>query len=291
MARRALLLIVTVLVFAVIGLLIRARPAATQPFYAEDDFLVIAHQGGDGLRPGNTMPAFGHAAELGVDVLEMDLHATADGVLVIMHDETVDRTTDGTGLIREMSLADLRALDAGYDWSVDEGATFPYRGQGVVVPTLEEILTTFPEYRLNIEIKQREPSIAASFCQMLRDYGATERVLVASFHPESIDEFREACPEVATSAVEDEIRQFYTMNLVFLSRFYAPQATAFQVPEYSGDTHVVTPRFVRGAGGRNVQVHVWTVNETADMERLIDLGVDGIITDRPDRLLEVRNRE
>jgi glycerophosphoryl diester phosphodiesterase len=287
MRRRVVLIVSLLLLTAVAVLAYRGRPIPDSPFYGADDFLVIAHQGGDGLRPGNTMPAFAHAVELGVDVLEMDMHATADGVLVLMHDETVDRTTDGTGLIREMSFAALRELDAGYDWSTDNGATFPYRGQGIVVPALTEVLEAFPQMRFNIEIKQREPSIADSFCRTLREYGLTDRVLVASFHPESITRFRAACPEVATSAVEPEIRRLYTLNLLFLSAFYPSPATAFQVPEYSGDTHVVTPRFVRGAQGRNVQIHVWTVNETADMERMLELGVDGIITDRPDRLLSL----
>jgi glycerophosphoryl diester phosphodiesterase len=281
-------MVVFVIVLAVVSIFaFRGRPIPDYPFFGDDDFLVIAHQGGDGLRPGNTMPAFAHAVELGVDVLEMDMHATEDGVLVLMHDETVDRTTDGTGLIRKMSFDELRELDAGYDWSSDDGSTYPYRGQGIVVPALSEVLEAFPQMRFNIEIKQREPSIAEPFCQTLRDYDMVDRVLVASFHPESITQFRAACPEVATSAVEPEIRRLYTLNLLFLSAFYPSPATAFQVPEYSGETHVVTSRFVRGAQGRNVQVHVWTVNETEDMERMLEVGVDGIITDRPDRLLSL----
>ena len=123
---------------------------------------MIAHQGGDGLWPGNTLYAFEQAAALGVDVLEMDLHITKDGVLVINHDETVDRTTDGTGTIEDMTLAELKALDAGYDWSKDGGQTFPYRGMGLTIPTLEEIFQTFPEYHMTIEIKKTTGSMAAT---------------------------------------------------------------------------------------------------------------------------------
>lgn len=270
----------------------RARPAPDYPFYdvVGEGPLVMAHQGGERLWPSNTMLAYENAVALGVDVLEMDVHATADGALVLIHDETVDRTTGASGAVKELTLAEIKALDAGYYWTADEGQTYPYRDQGVTMATLEEVLTAFPDVPLNIEIKQREPSIVAPLCQMLRDFGAVDRVLVASFHPEAMDDFRATCPEVATSMVEDEIRPFYVLNLLFLGGIYRPPATAFQVPEYAGNLHVVTRRFVDGAHDHNVAVHVWTVNETADMQRLLDLGVDGIITDRPDRMLELLGR-
>jgi glycerophosphoryl diester phosphodiesterase len=139
--------------------------------------------------------------------------------------------------------------------------------------------------KVNIEIKQVEPSIAASLCELLRDHRLTDRTLVASFHPTAMNEFRVACPEVATSMVEDEIRPFFILNTVFLGGLYRPPGTAFQVPEYSGNLHVLTPRFVRGAHGNNVAVHPWTIDDPADMARFLDMGVDGIITDRPDLML------
>jgi glycerophosphoryl diester phosphodiesterase len=253
--------------------------------------LVIAHQGGELLRPSNTLEAYRHAVELGVDVLEMDLHGTADGVLVLSHDETVDRLTDGAGLIREMTWAELQALDAGYRWSDDDGQTFPYRGQGIKIPSLEEVLTAFPGVPLNIEIKQQEPPIVEPFCALIHQYGREDDVLVASFHPAVMEQFRLACPGVATSGTEQEIRPFYILNRLRIDAIYPPAADAFQVPEYSGNLHVVTGAFVRGAHRHNIDVHVWTVNETADMERLLALGVDGIITDRPDRLLALLGRE
>ncbi|MCP5094459.1 MAG: glycerophosphodiester phosphodiesterase [Chloroflexi bacterium] len=272
-----------------------AQPVPDYPFFANDDVLVIAHQGGNLIRPDNTMVAFAHAVELGVDVLEMDIHATADGKLVIMHDATVDRTTDGEGLIKTMTLAELQMLDAAYWWSPDDDETHPYRGQGVQVPTLETVLQTFPNMPLNIEIKQTEPSIAAPFCKLLRAYDKTETVLVASFRKEAIVAFREACPEVATSMVQDEIQIFYGLHKVFLSGIYEVPGTAFQVPEYFtlpviGELHVVNARFVRAAQAQNINVHAWTINERDDMERILATGVDGIITDRPDLLLEILGR-
>lgn len=281
------LMMVLMVVYAVLAWW--SKPVADYPFFENEGPLVIAHQGGDGLRPSNTMAAFENAMALGVDVLEMDIHGTADHVLVIMHDATVDRTTDGTGEIRAMTLPELKQLDAGYDWPY-EGEEFPFRGQGITVPTLEEVMQAFPQMRMNIEIKQRDPSIVDALCQMLEQYEMKERVLIASFHGETMGEFRQNCPGVATSMVEDEIRPFFVLNTVFLGAVYQSPGEAFQVPEYSGDLHVVTQRFVRNAQGHNVDVHVWTVNETADMQRLLALGVDGIITDYPDRLLTLLGR-
>lgn len=279
------LLLLVILVLALV------TPAAPDyPFFAQDGFMVIAHQGGEQLRPSNTLPAFQHATELGVDVLEMDIHASQDGVLVVMHDDTVDRTTDGNGRLQDLTLAQIKELDAGYYWTGDGGQTYPYRGQGITVPTLEELFIAFPQMPMNIEIKQREPSIVQSVCDLLDQYGRRQSVLIASFHPETMVEFRETCPGVATSMTEPEIRRYFVLNTIFLASLFNPPGEAFQVPEYSGSLHVVTNRFVRGAAGRNVAVHVWTINDPADMQRFIDLGVDGIITDRPDLLLELLGR-
>lgn len=280
---------VLVVVYVILALL--SRPVANHPFFANQSGpLVIAHQGGDGLWPSNTMVAFKGAAELGVDVLEMDIHSTADNVLVVMHDTTVDRTTEGTGELRQMTLAELKELDAGYDWPYEEEADHPFRGQGITAPTLEEVLTAFPEMPMNIEIKQAEPPIVAPFCQMLRQYNRTDKTLVASFNGEVLHEFRRECPEVATSAFEGEVRPFFILNTLFLGAVYQAPAEAFQVPEYSGNLHVVTRRFVDTAHTHNMDVHVWTVDEEEDMRRLLALGVDGLITDRPDRLMQVLER-
>ena len=284
---RALLTIVLVVAAVLIAVALLTPAAPEFAFFESDQPMVIAHQGGEGLRPSNTLIAFENAVDLGVDVLEMDVHSTSDGTLVLIHDDTVDRTTDGSGRVKELTLAELQQLDAGDYWTPDDGATYPYRGQGVRIPTLEEIVTAFPEMKYNIEIKQVDPSIAVPLCKLLRHFGLTDRALVASFHPTAMDEFRAACPEVATSMVEDEIRPFFILNTAFLGSLYRPPGAAFQVPEYSGSQHVLTPRFVRGAQRNNVAVHPWTIDDPADMERFLDMGVDGIITDRPDIMIEV----
>ena len=289
---RALLVIVVIVAAVLVAAALLTPPAPEFPFFESDRPMVIAHQGGEGLRPSNTLIAFENAVALGVDVLEMDVHSTADSALVLIHDDTVDRTTDGTGRVNDFALAELQQLDAGEYWTADDGATTPYRGQGVRIPTLDEVLTAFPQMKFNIEIKQVEPSIAASLCEALRAHGLTDRALVVSFHPTAMNEFRAACPEVATSMVEDEIRPFFILNTIFLGALYSPPGAAFQVPEYSGSLHVLTPRFVRGAQANNVAVHPWTIDDPADMARFLDMGVDGIITDRPDLMIELlRSRE
>jgi glycerophosphoryl diester phosphodiesterase len=293
MRRGCLLIFLGVVAISLIILAIfaiNAKPADEYPFFNHKGVMVIAHQGGEKLRPSNTMPAFEHAVALGVDVLEMDMHATQDGVLVLMHDDTVDRTTDGSGLIQEMTLAEIKALDAGYYWTNDDGQTYPYRGQGITVPTLAEIFQAFPNMPMNIEIKQQSPSIIESFCALIQEYAMAEQVLIPTFHPDTMNEFRAQCPGVATSMTEPEIRTFFGLNLAGLGALFSPPGQAFQVPERSGNLQIITPRFVEGAQKRNVAVHVWTVNDPADMERLIETGVDGIITDRPDLLLEILGR-
>ena len=247
--------------------------------------LVMAHRGGAGLWPENTMYGFERAVDLGVDVLETELHSTADNFLVLMHDSTVDRTTNGSGPISAFTLEELKTLDAGYNWSSDGGQTFPFRGSGITVPTLEELFTVLPNVRINIDIKQEKPSLVASLCKTIRTFDMVDKVMVASFSSRVLKAFRRCCPEVTTSAGTGEVAMFFVMNLVFLGALYRPACQAFQVPEYSSGLRVLTKRFVKTAHGRNLAVHAWTINETTDMQRLLALGVDGIITDYPDRLI------
>ena len=292
MKTRIALSVLGVILLALVLIAVFSRRAPEHPYYSSElpYPLVIAHQGGDGLWPGDTLYAFEQAAELGVDVLEMDLHITADGVLVINHDETVDRTTDGTGEIEAMTLAEIKTLDAGYDWSSDAGGTFPYRGMGLSIPTLEEIFQAFPEYRMTIEIKKTEASMSTPFCEIIRAYNMQDKVLVASFHNERMEEFRQACPEVATSSARQETTVFVLMSKAYLGRLYSPAFYSLQVPEESGSITVMTAQFVRAAHERNLHVEPWTIDDPEQIKLYLDWGVDGIITDRPDLLLEILGR-
>lgn len=252
--------------------------------------LVIAHQGGDGVWPGDTLFAFEQAVAIGSDVLEMDAHITKDGRIVLMHDEAVDRTTDGTGLIEEMTLAELKQLDAAYDWTNDEGATFPYRGQGIQVPTLDEVFEKFPQMRYAIEIKKTTNPMEQPMCDLIRKYGMQDRVVVASFHDAVMQNFRALCPEVTTSASRGEVTRYVLLGKAFLWGFYAPQFQTIQPPYDPADSlniPIMTERFIRESQTKGIRVEPWTVNDPAIMKQYITWGVDGIITDRPDLMMEV----
>jgi glycerophosphoryl diester phosphodiesterase len=247
--------------------------------------LVMAHRGGAGLWPENTLYAFSRAVEMGVDVLEMDLHSTSDGGLVIIHDETVDRTTNGTGPVNRMTLDQLKRLDAAYRWSNDGGKSFPLRGRGISVPTLQELFEAFPRTRFNIDIKQEQPSLVKPFCRMIRESGMTGNLMVASFDAKALDDFRHECAEVATSASPVDVSRFLAHKTIASPGTHTPAAHALQVPEYAGGRQVLTGELVEAAHKHQLEVHAWTINDEATMRRLIALGVDGIITDYPDRLL------
>ena len=265
------------------------RLAGEHPYFASDEGrpLVMAHRGGGGLWPENTLYAFERAAEIGADVIETEIQSTADDNLVFIHDETIDRTTNGTGPVNSFTLRELKKFDAGYHWTGDGGRTFPFRGKGITVPTLEEVFTALPTTRINIDLKQISPPLASKLCGLLHSFDRVEKVMVASFGTKALRNFRQVCSGVATSASQREVTLFFLMNLIFLGAAYGPPCHALQIPEYSSGMHVLTKRFLRTAHSHNLKVHVWTVNEVEDMKRLLNLGVDGIITDYPDRLISV----
>lgn len=250
--------------------------------------LVIAHRGGAGLRPENTLEAFRHAVALGADWLELDVHLTADGEVVVIHDETVDRTTDGKGSVHDMTLAQIKSLDAGYRWTADGGRTFPYRDRGLSVPTLDEVLAAFPETPILIELKDDDPALAEAVAARIRRHEAGDRVMVASFHDRTLQHFRAIAPGIATSLAHDESLRFVILQRLGLTAFYQPPGVALQVPEYSGRLKVFSGGLVRLAHERGLEVHVWTVNDARKMEQLLMEGADGILTDYPDRALAVR---
>jgi len=279
------------LVLAVLAgcLLARASPRPTRAYFREP--LNIAHRGASGLAPENTLVAFKKALELGADVLELDVHTTKDGEVVVIHDERVDRTTNGTGAVKELTLTSLKRLDAGYYFTLDGGKTYPYRGQGITIPTLKEVFTEFPDYRINIEIKQLDPPIELKVLELIEEAGMVDKVLVVSRYYEVMKRFRALDGDTATGASESELRDFMVCLKLKVVPFYTPKADAFQVPEWHDKYHIVTQAFLKAAHSKNIKVHVWTVNDEDSMRRLLEIGVDGIITDYPDRLNKVLARE
>ena len=244
------------------------------------------------------MWAMRRAVAAGADAIELDVHMTSDRHIVVCHDETVDRTTDGSGAIADMTLAEVQALDNAYWWVegsvVDHEApadAYVLRGRAphdheLRICTLSDVLEAFPDTFLNLDIKQTEPDVEpyeAVLADVLREHGGTERMIVASFNDRSTEIFREHAPEIATS-----VGTSGTAEIFFALRDgREPPATphvALQVPAAFGETRIITPEFVAGAHRHGLAVHVWTIDDPAEMAELVDLGVDGVITDRPSAL-------
>jgi glycerophosphoryl diester phosphodiesterase len=246
---------------------------------------VYAHRGGAALRPENTLAAFDHGLSLGADGLELDVHLSRDGVVVFHHDDTLERTTSGAGPLADRSLPELVRLDAGYRFESGNPAGFPFRGRGVTIPTLRDVLERYPGSRLIIELKTPEPDLARRAIDEIRRAGAVPRVALGSFYSQVLRIAREYDPRIPTGAAQEETRwALYRSRIRWpLGR---PAYQEFQVPERLDDTTIVTPGFIRHAHRAGLPVKVWTVNDRADIDRLLDWGVDAIITDRPDVAVE-----
>ncbi len=273
------------IIYAVLSYFAKAIP--DHPYFGKADFMVIAHRGGRSLGPENTIYTYRRAVNLGVDVLEIDVQLTKDNQLAVIHDKTVDRTTNGTGAVDTFSMAELQKLDAGYRWSPDNGSPYPLRAKGIRIPNLNEVFQAFPQMRINIEVKDPKPATITRLCRTIKDNEMAAKVLIASFDAGTLKEFRSICPEVATSAGASEAILFYALQRAYLESAYTPDAEALQVPERYGDLQVVDRRFMEASANRNMRVQVWTVNDANSMERLVKQGVNGIMTDYPQRLLEV----
>lgn len=263
-----------------------AKPS--RPFLEGSLPIAFGHRGGSKLWPENTMAAFEGAVRLGCRYLETDVRLTRDGVLVTIHDETLERTTNGSGAVSACTLAELKQLDAGYHFSSDGGQSFPFRSQGLTIPTLAEVAEAFPSVRLNVDMKQHEPAMVEDFACFIEERGLSDRVLVASFDDRIIGEFRRRTEgRIATAGAGGESRRFWLASRLGLTRLLRVAYDALQVPPTMGWLPVVDRRFVAAAHRLGLQVHVWTVDEAQEMRRLLDLDVDGIMSDRPDILLEV----
>lgn len=249
---------------------------------------ILAHRGDSARFPENTLPAFLSAAELGVDVIETDVHLTSDGQIIIWHDDTLDRETDGSGPVEDHTLKELLTLDAGYHFSTDGGQTFPFRGTGIHMLTFEDALQALPHMRFNVDLKTDHTDIAQAFGELVERHQAQDRILCASFHADNLIHVRRKFPDLATSMSRKEVR-----TLVFMQKLHLPlwrsavPGIAFQVPEREGRITVITPGFIRRFHRMGIHIQVWTINDAAAMHRLLDMGVDGIFTDDPRVLIAV----
>ena len=249
--------------------------------------LVFAHRGGCALGPENTIAAFDRGRAAGADGFELDVHLSADGVVVVCHDATLERTTDAAGRLAARTAADLARVDAGHRF-VDTAGAFPFRGLGVGIPTLNDVLRRYPEMFLIVEMKDDTTAMGQAVAEVVRAAGAVDRVCVAGYGQQSLDAARAALPEAATSASYPEARWAVYRSV---ARWPVRKARydAFQVPETAGFLRIVSHRFIRDVHAAGCRLQVWTVDEERDMDRLLAWGVDGLISNRPDVAVRVRD--
>jgi|AGTN01.1.fsa_nt_gi Glycerophosphoryl diester phosphodiesterase len=258
--------------------------ALRQKYFRDDGIpLVIAHRGASADAPENTLPAFLLAVQARADICELDVHLSKDGVLVVIHDATVDRTTNGTGKVRDFTVAELRALDAGYRFTVDSGKTNPYRGSGVTIPTLEEVLVAHPNQKFLIELKDSRELAAIKLHDQISKLNAFDRVIVQLIGVKHKigRKVRKIDGRLVTGHTSKEIATFLLLSRLRLTRLFKTRGITFEVPQKKYRYKVVTPLFVRQAHKAGIAVVVWTVNSPADMKRLCDMQVDGLVTDSP----------
>jgi len=254
------------------------------PFLDAAGPVAFAHRGGTEAAPENTLPAFEAAAELGFRYLETDVHLTRDGVLMAFHDSRLDRVTDRTGAIAELETEEVEAADAGHRYTPDGGRTFPFRGRGVGVPRLATLLDRFPEARINLDPKTE--ACVGPLVALVDARDAWDRVCFGAFSDHRLRRIRtlsggRACTSMGPRAVA-VARIAGTVGAL-------PRqgADCIQVPVRHGPVPVVTPRWVRAARRAGLPVHVWTIDDARTMHALLDLGVDGLMTDRPSVLRSV----
>jgi glycerophosphoryl diester phosphodiesterase len=266
------------------ALRVRARRHGLHPFLDRPGPIAVAHRGGAEEAPENTLEAFGAAVALGYRYLETDAHVSRDGVVVAFHDARLDDSTDRTGAIAALSIAEIAEADAGYVFSPDGGRSHPFRARGIRIPRLEELLLRWPEARVNIDPKTDacvEPLVA-----MIDRLGAWDRIGIGSFSDRRLRRIRalsrgRACTSMGPRAVAA------ARAAALCGSMPRQGADCVQVPLRRGPIPIVTAGFVRAAHRAGLPVHVWTVNAESSMHELLDLGVDGIMTDRPRHLRDV----
>ncbi len=279
-------------------------------FQNTDHPLVIAHRGGASIAPENTLVAFERAMQLGVDMIELDVQISRDGHLVVIHNETVDLTTDGEGLVTELTLAQLQSLDAAYHFQ-DIRGHYIYRNQGITIPALEEVFQQFPQARLLIDVKvpsekgeekeevlprevlegkSVEKLLAEKLWNLIDQYGFHEQVAVASLNDQFIQQFQMVSEgKIPVIAGQQEATRFVFLNKLFLDRLYRPRADVLALPAAYNIINLQGQRLIDGAHRFNMPILYWTINEEETIRTLIERGADGIVTDRPDLMIRILN--
>jgi glycerophosphoryl diester phosphodiesterase len=264
------------------------------PFFAGAKPRLIGHRGAAGEAPENTLASFERALADAAEFVELDVRASSDGDVVVIHDSTVERTTDGHGRVKQLTLAELKTLNAGYRFTTDGGATHPYRGRAIKIPTLKELFETFPQIRAIIELKQAHPSIVSGVIDVVCRAGKERQALLVSEDNDIMAELREELQRrklaIATGFCHGEVEAFMEWLAEGRSDVYRPPGQSMQLPvEYAGMT-LVNAQTLAAARAIGVEMFVWTVDDPAEMKRLLELGVDGIITNHPARLRALLGR-
>jgi glycerophosphoryl diester phosphodiesterase len=259
------------------------------PYFDLPRPISIAHRGCAGESPENTIPAFERALAQGADVLESDIHLTRDGVPILIHDTIIDRVTDASGSVADFTADELRRFDAGYHFSPDGGQTHPYRNRGVRIPSLEEAFRHFPDTRFNLELKAPGPGLIDATLKLVAQHRREAITLLTAGDDGIMTQLRghlgSFANPIAQGASERDIREF--LDCAAAGTSPPPGPMALQVPPEFGGQPLVNAPLIKFAHASGIQLHVWTINDPAEMRRLLDLGADGIITDYPRRLAEV----
>lgn len=248
--------------------------------------LVIAHRGASGSHPENTLPAFLQAIKMGSDLVELDLRMTKDGHVVVIHDASVDRTTNGQGLVAELTLAQIKALDAGFAFTRDGGKTFPFKGQGITVPTLEEVLLALPEQLLMLEVKVGTTRMVRQVIATLRRLKALDRISIELFSIKTkvAKLMRSLEPNLTTGHTRAELVKFVALAKLGLSGRFLRRGFAIEMPPRRNRLAVSSKRTLKAAARHGIPMFVWTVNNEKDMRRFLDWGAAGLFTDHPEVL-------
>ena len=249
--------------------------------------LVFAHRGGCTLGPENTIAAFDLGMAAGADGLECDVHLSADGVAVVCHDDTLDRTTGASGPVRARTAAELAGVDAGCRFRDGTGG-YPFRDRAVGIPALRDVLQRYPDIPIIVEMKVDSREMGEAVAAEVRAAGATDWVCAAGYGQRALDAARAALPAMPTSACHPEVRLAVYRSLAGWPVRRVPYQM-YQVPERAGVIPVASRRFVRQAHEAGLQVQVWTVDEEPDMRRLLEWGVDGLISNHPDLAVRIRD--
>ena len=258
------------------------------PYFDLPHPIVFGHRGASGERPENTLEAFRLAIEQGAVALETDVHRSADGHVVVAHDAVLDRMTNGTGRVDALPLAELQALDAGHRFSPD-GASFPFRDAGIRIPTLAELFDAFPDTPINVEIKENDATLIDGTIRLIEARGRADRTLLAAAEDDTMAAVRAAVSrtgaKTAIGAAVGDVLGFVQAALE--NGTPPPDPMALQIPAAFAGRPLVTPELISFAHRHDTEIHVWTINDEDEMHRLLDLGVDAVMSDFPARLRRV----